>query len=248
MRRAAYLRQVVTTAALVCGLVVALRADTQIFYDTMGGTGDVAAGSHDPDVGSVGAWTEVSDTCTTYMEVRQTLGYAHANDNLADCELLWIATPDSGPATANYYVRAVMANGTGTTNSLCLLGRVTDGDHYYAGCLYGNSANPDAVLYLKDGAATYSTLGSGNCGVSTGPTTFTLRMDGTAISFSDGASCSISVTNSALSSTGNAGAGWGSVTGVATDDVNVNLTLDNFEIVSIASATSSFLRLLMGVG
>lgn len=242
MRRASLACIVVLVVA-----VAVLRADTVIFQDTFTEASNTNLVSHDPDIGGgVGAWAEAEDTCTLTPAVSGTSDNVRASlaSGGTDCKVMVIATPTSGPATADYTVAQSVTIGSGTGVTTCAVIRYTDTSNYYLGCTQSAASNPDAFLYKKV-SGTWTQLTTANCGAANG-TVMTLSAVGTTISYT-GAACNLSVTDSDLASAGLPGICWGDCAGVGTWDVSVNSTNDDFTVTELGGSNAKRL-LLMGVG
>jgi hypothetical protein len=226
---------------------IPLLAATQHFYDTFTEASNTAIESHDPDVGGgVGAWAVVQDpsaltqrvTATTDILILTTVDTDSTN-------VILIATPDSGPSTADYSVAFSSGQGD-NTRPLCAILRYQDTSNYYAGCFLNNTQNPDAFIYENVGGVT-STLASSDCATNAS-LTWTFSGSGTTLRLRNTGSCNFTATDPSISATGKGGVGCGNISGTGTHGCDLSSAVDNFEIASDAPVGGPARLLLLGVG
>ncbi len=213
-----------------------------IVNDTFTEAADTALTAHTPDTGS--GWTKEEAAGTTNV-----MNVSGANDNAVasgatnSARLVYSAQPN--PSVVEYDIEVTLpgiATGAGGGDDVAaLLARFADTSNYYTAGTYGATSAADKKI-KKTVAGVVTELATGDNGLTAGDTLKFQVRDAAKKLFHNGVEI-LSTADNALTAAGKAGFALGNVW-VATDDLVITYTLDNFSVTEVAAAASRFRRTL----
>jgi hypothetical protein len=213
-------------------------------FDEAGGA-DVAWTSHTPNTGTVGA--EFDDTFTTFVEVESTTDDLRPDASVDSNRLAHAATPSVALGSGDYDVEFTLNAVSSGDDAVYMFARAVDNSNYYAAVVRAQSANGQDLVIMKKVAGVVSTLGTPYDGTMSIADVIKFELRGTTLKIYQGASERVSATDSAFSSAGLVGVGWGNVF-ISTDDPATVQRIDNFTITDQTSAGGTTPRSLLLMG
>lgn len=204
-----------------------------VFEDTFTVDSATDLVDHTPSPVGVG-WTEVQDTSgVNFAKINTANDFVQPGVVESTHKLIYIATPASVVSGTHYTVSWKLASNysaSSGTDSAVIFGWV-DTDNYCALSIRSSTQNPDLIL-MKRVAGTNTDL---SVGVNVAPVanqTYSLEVDGTALTVQQNGVTVLSATDSAGACDGStdAGLGWGDIR-ISGRTINTVATFDDFKIV-----------------
>ena len=222
---------------VLCFVQQAFSYDKLIFEDTFSGTtgGDITG--HTPDTGT--GWTEVEDTAGDKTYTIHATNQLSISANGTDNRLLYTASPT--PGTANSAVEFSLAPGSSQIcnnnvaythyASPAVMLRYKDTSNYYVFIVYGNNSSTFTMRIGKVVGGTRTSLVTQTF---TAATNDVIRAEvvGDMLKMYQNGTEILSVTDTDITGTGNAGIAYGT-TIISADDTHTQCKMDNYKIYEI---------------
>jgi hypothetical protein len=199
---------------------------TTVFQDDFDVAADTSLESHTPDVGT--SWAEAEDTQGALSIVARSLtDDCRPGANSSSNRVIYTCTPNPTLGGPDYDVSFKITSLATADDPMFMVARWADASNYYSAGVRSGAATDMVIAKKVAGVVTELASGSFTPAVND---VIKFELRGSTLKLYQNATERLSVTDSAIASTGAAGIGFGNAW-VSTEDVNVLNRLDDFTVV-----------------